>query len=88
MITVYGKPGCTQCDQAKTLSVTRGLDYHYIELDLGQNKDSSMEYISRENFFMLFPNAKTVPQIVIDNQHIGGLREFQQYLKGKKDDSV
>lgn len=83
MIIVYGKPGCPQCDQAKSLSQTRGLEYHYIELDVGQPKELNGEYISRDDFMMLFPEARAVPQIVVDDTHVGGIREFQEYLKGQ-----
>lgn len=84
MITVYGKPGCTFCDQAKALSQTRGLDYHYIELDVGQPKKLDGEYISRDDFMMLFPEARAVPQILVNDVHIGGYLEFQNYLKESK----
>jgi glutaredoxin 1 len=88
MITVYGKPGCTLCEQAKALSRTRGLEYNYIELDVGQPKNLDGEYISRDDFTMLFPDARAVPQILVDNVHIGGYTEFQQYLKEQKNDSI
>ena len=84
MITVYGKPGCTFCEQAKALSQTRGLDYHYIELDVGQPKKLDGEYISRDDFMMLFPEARAVPQILVDDVHIGGYQEFRNYLKESK----
>lgn len=83
MITVYGKPGCTLCEQAKALSQTRGLEYQYIEIDIGQRKNLNEEYISRDKFMMLFPEARTVPQILVDDLHVGGIREFQEYLKGQ-----
>ena len=81
MITIYGKPNCTFCDQAKTLSTTRAMEYNYIELDVGQPRLPDVEYISRDDFMMLFPNAQTVPQILVDNVHVGGFKELQQYLK-------
>lgn len=84
MIIVYGKPGCTLCEQAKALSTTKGLEYHYIEIDVGQPKELLGEYISRDDFMMLFPDARTVPQILVDNVHVGGIKELQQYLKESK----
>ena len=36
--------------------------------------------ITREEFFLKFPNAKEVPQIVINNKHIGGLKEVENWL--------
>jgi len=84
MITVYGKPGCSFCEQAKMLSTSQGLTYNYIELDVGQPKKLDGEYISREDFMMLFPDARTVPQILVDDIHVGGYQEFKQYLKESK----
>lgn len=84
MIIVYGKPGCSFCQQAKALSTSLGLEYNYIEIDVGQPKNLDDEYISRENFMMLFPEAKTVPQILVDDVHVGGYTEFKQYIKESK----
>ena len=40
--------------------------------------------ISREDFFKKFPNVKHVPQIVINNQHIGGYEEVEKWLAFNK----
>ena len=81
MIKIYGKPQCSFCEQAKTISQTRSMEYQYIEVDLGQNKQPDIEYITRDHFIMMFPQSRTVPQILVDDIHIGGFAEFQQYLK-------
>ena len=39
------------------------------------NKD-----FTREEFFMKFPNAKTFPQIIINNEHVGGYYELEKWL--------
>ena len=36
--------------------------------------------ITREEFFEKFPNIKTVPQVIIDNKHIGGHKEIEKWL--------
>ena len=36
--------------------------------------------ISREDFFKKFPNVKSVPQIVINNQNIGGLNDLEKWF--------
>ena len=38
------------------------------------------EDISRDAFFEKFPNAKTVPQIEINGEHIGGYNELEKWL--------
>ena len=35
---------------------------------------------TREEFFIKFPNAKTFPQIIINNEHIGGYNELIKWL--------
>ena len=35
---------------------------------------------TREEFFTKFPNAKTFPQIVINNEHIGGYYDLEKWL--------
>ena len=35
---------------------------------------------TREEFSIKFPNAKTFPQIIINNKHIGGYHELEKWL--------
>ena len=35
---------------------------------------------TREDFFSKFPNAKTFPQIIINNKHVGGYHELEKWL--------
>lgn len=71
MIEIYGKPMCPYCDKAKNLCETRGFKYTY--------KSLGTDY-SREELMEQFPNARTVPQIVINGQKIGGYDQFTQYI--------
>jgi len=81
MITIYGKPQCGFCEQAKNLSQTQSIQYRYVEVDFGQSRQPDVEYISRDHFIMMFPEARSVPQILVDGIHIGGFTEFQNYIK-------
>ena len=36
---------------------------------------------NREEFFQKFPNAKTFPQIIINDKHIGTYNELEKWLK-------
>ena len=43
---------------------------------------------SREQFFEIFPTAKTFPQIIINGDKIGGFSELEQWMAfNKPDDS-
>lgn len=70
MITVYTKDNCTWCDQAKALLNMKGLSYKEISL----REDRALEYL-------VSLGLKTVPQIWIDDKHVGGFRELQEYMK-------
>ena len=71
-ITVYSKPACGYCDKAKAL-LTR-LGYTYSEKVV--TKDISLEELFKE----LGKQVRTIPQIVIDEKHIGGYNELTEYF--------
>ena len=71
MIEIYGKPMCPFCDKAKNLCETRGFKYTYKSLGTDYTREELMEQ---------FPNARTVPQIVINGQKNGGYDQFTQYI--------
>ena len=74
MIEIYGKTFCPYCDNAKALCEREGLEYSYKELD----KD-----FNREEFFNIFPTARTFPQIKIDGDDIGGYTELEAWWQNK-----
>ena len=71
-ITVYSKPACGYCDKAKAL-LTR-LGYTYTEKVV--TKDISLEELFEE----LGKQVRTIPQIVIEDKHIGGYNELTEYF--------
>lgn len=72
MIEIYGKPQCPYCDKAKMLCETRGFTYTY--------KSLGTDY-TREELLEKFPNARTVPQIVVNGTKIGGFSELVNYIE-------
>ena len=72
MITIYGKPMCPFCDKAKALCEQRGFDYEYKTLGTDYTKEELLE---------TFPGARTVPQIVINGQKIGGWDQMVKYIE-------
>ena len=36
---------------------------------------------TREDFFKKFPNARTFPQIIINNEHVGGYSELKKWIE-------
>lgn len=72
MIDIYSKPNCPYCDKAKM--VFKGYRVQFNEYVVGSD-------ISREQFFEKFPGKKTVPQIIINGQHVGGYDELTEWIK-------
>ena len=75
MIEIYGKTFSPYCDKAKALCEREGFEYSYKELD----KD-----FTREEFFNIFPTARTFPQIKIDGNDIGGYTELETWWQNKE----
>ena len=68
-VIIYSKDNCQNCLKAK-----KRLDkFNPRILKLGKD-------ISREDFFQKFPNARTFPQIIINNKHIQTYNELEQWL--------
>ncbi len=68
-IEIYTCPICIYCDRAKDLLVNKGLEF--IEIELSKYPERREEMLSRTG------GKKTVPQIFINNQFIGGFRELR-----------
>lgn len=81
MITIYSKPSCTFCDQAKALLDSRGIAYNELILDVGQEKDSLKTYVPVSALKDRVPTARTVPQIFNDADYIGGYAELRQFVQ-------
>lgn len=70
--TIYSKPECPYCYKVKTVLELCGKDF--VVYTLG-------EEFSKEEFYAEFGQGSTFPQVVVDNQHLGGCTDTLQYLK-------
>ena len=68
-VEIYSKTNCVFCEKAKIRLNKHNPTIHMLDQDY-----------TREDFFNKFPNAKTFPQIVIDDKHIGGYYELKKWL--------
>lgn len=71
MIIVYTKPNCIFCEKAKSLLTSYDLPFQERDITTSTNK---------QELLLLLPQAKTVPQIWVDEQYIGGYSELSEYL--------
>ena len=68
-VEIYSKTNCGFCNKAKIKLQKYSPKIHMLNTDY-----------TREEFYTKFPNAKTFPQIIINNQHIGGYTELEKWL--------
>jgi glutaredoxin len=71
---VWSKDACPFCDQAKALLKQRGIVYEERRIGAGYTREQLLEAV---------PTARTVPQIFLDDQHIGGFTELKQHFQGQ-----
>lgn len=68
---LWSKYHCPYCDQAKALLNKHGIEFEERKIGDGWTK---------EELLAVVPNARTVPQIFIDNELIGGFEQLKQRL--------
>ena len=72
MYEIYGTQNCTFCHKAQQLLTQHDKPYTFI--DVAEDEDITAA------FFKRFPGVRTVPQIWIDDEHIGGYDELMEWL--------
>ena len=72
MYTIYSKPNCSFCSQAKQLLEMEELPFEYLTLG---------SHYSLQEFMELFPEARTFPMIVKDGEVVGGYKDLAESLK-------
>tara|TARA_E500000318_G_C3461715_1_gene172917 strand:- start:199 stop:423 length:225 start_codon:yes stop_codon:yes gene_type:complete len=68
---VWSKPACVYCEKSKALLKAKGIEYEEKNIAEGYKIQDLLE---------LVPNARTMPQIWLDEQHIGGFFELEKKL--------
>jgi glutaredoxin len=69
---VWSKDNCTFCDQAKALLEQRNIVYEERKIGHGYTREDLLEAV---------PTARTVPQIFVNNNHVGGFTELKKYIE-------
>jgi glutaredoxin 3 len=68
---IWSKTNCPYCDQAKALLTQKGYAIEERKIGSGYTKEDLLEAV---------PSARTVPQIFIDEQLLGGFNELKKKL--------
>ena len=69
-IEIYSKSNCVFCDKAKIKLKKHNPKIRMLDQDY-----------TRNDFFVKFPNARTFPQIIINEEHVGGYAELKKWLE-------
>ena len=70
---VWSKYQCPYCDQAKALLTQKGIQFEERKIGDGYTKEDLLEAV---------PTARTVPQIFLEGELIGGFTELKKHLQG------
>lgn len=69
--TVWSKYQCPYCDQAKALLKQQGIEFEERKIGDGWTKEDLLEAV---------PTARSVPQIFLGEELIGGFTELKKKL--------
>lgn len=71
-VIMYSKPNCAYCVRAKSFMEMRNIEF--VERKVGVDT-------TREELMEAAPNARTVPQIFVNGELVGGYTEFVSYVE-------
>lgn len=72
-IIVWSKDNCPNCESAKNLLKLKGFEY--------EERNISGDKWTKEDLLTAVPAARSVPQIFIDDEHVGGYQELKSILE-------
>ena len=68
---IWSRYHCPYCEQAKALLTQKGIPFEEKKIGDGYAKEELLEAV---------PTARTVPQIFLDGELVGGFNELKQKL--------
>jgi glutaredoxin 3 len=70
---VWSKDACPYCVQAKALLESKGIEY--------EERNVSKDW-TKEQLLQVVPTARTLPQIFLEEEYVGGFTELRKKLMG------
>lgn len=70
--TVYSKDNCPYCNKVKQVLELIEADYVVYDLD---------NHFTKDEFYSEFGKGSTFPQVIVDDEHVGGCTDTIKYLK-------
>ena len=71
-VVVWSKDSCPQCQKAMTLLDTYNINYEVRKVGTEWSREALLEAV---------PDARSVPQIVINDNIIGGYKQLVDYIQ-------
>lgn len=71
-VIIWSKDQCPYCDQAKRLLESKGIEYEERNINRGT--------WTKEQLLEAVPQARSVPQIFVDDEYVGGFNELREVL--------
>ncbi len=68
---VWSKDKCPHCEQAKSLLKAKNIDFEERNLSINWSKEQLLESV---------PTARTVPQIFLGEEYVGGIDKLRETL--------
>ena len=75
MFTVYSKNGCPYC--TKVINVLQLAELKFVEYKLGRD-------FNKDQFYDVFGQGSTFPQVLKDQEKLGGCVDTVKYLRENK----
>ena len=74
-VVVYGKASCSYCDKVKAFLSEKGVTHSYVDI-----KGDSEESVEGFELITQTLKLRTVPQVLIDGELIGGFEDTVKYI--------
>lgn len=71
-VIIWSKNQCIYCDQAKRLLESKGIEY--------EERNINGDTWTKEQLLEAVPQARSVPQIFVDDEYVGGFNELREVL--------
>lgn len=88
---IIGTTQCPFCVTAKNEAIKNGIEYEYKVIDRGESREQLEEFgtpITMEQAIEIVNRPfRTVPQIIVDGEYIGGCDDFLKFLERKNLDT-
>jgi glutaredoxin 3 len=72
--TVWSKNSCPFCDQAKALLESKGIEFEERNVESGP--------WTKDQLLAAVPTARSLPQVFLNDEYIGGFTQLRMKLQG------